>query len=479
MALRIYLVFIALSLFSLSANAQADYLFPHDTASVFFNDTQANYFTAYIESTSIDELGAHYQLKGNFNSEWTTIQCWDTYCEAVNSAPGEFGSRYTASADSTHQFVTSSGDSLEFNFNMNVGESSIFFAGYMHYFITRLYDSTSDIWFQGEIVFNYEITVMNIYEEVITPFSGGVISIGLESGIHRFFDIQGFPEDYMEVVLVGNTYFDSGIVPFTFTEAFDFQLAEIYQYQKTSNLPGSHSSSIDTYTIMSRADMEGSVTYQIQKESITTVYMLDYEDIIPPEVTVTGPTMLESTYYDEQIAPNLYGPRYASQGISGYGLFESTDHYGEELLQLTVGIDEGYSPCDDDPNCFFETEDPDYRYKKYVPELGKVYEYFGIENYGWSEELVYFQKDGITWGLDGTSVEESGLETAGLRAYPNPSSGIVILSRPVQNAGLYNAMGQLVTYVNGSVLDVTACAEGLYLLKPSGKNETALRILKR
>lgn len=477
--MRICLFYIALSFISLSANAQSGMLFPHDTAAVFMNASQEKYFTAYIDSTSTDELGTHFGFKGDFSQNWTTILCWDTYCEAGNNESGEFGSVYTSTMDSTHIFVTDQGDSLKFNFNLAVGESSAFFSNNLHYFITRLLNSTSDTWVQGEIVSHYEITAMMDFDEIDTPFSGQVISIGALSGLHRFFDIQEFPIDYVEVELVGNTYFDAGIVPFTFTEAFDFQLAEVYQYQRSTGLPGSSSSSVDTYTVVSRADLEGSVTYQFEKESITTIYSADYEDIIPPEIIISAPSTVEFTYYDEQIAPNQYGPYYANQGMAGYGLFGQTDHFGEPRIQLTIGLDEGFYSCDDNLDCFFQTENPDYRYKKYVPGLGKVHEYFGIDNYGWSEQLIYFEKDGITWGQDITSVEDDQMDISLIDAYPNPSSGIVTLSRSVKDAVFYNSMGQVQTYINGSVVDLTAFAEGLYLLKPSGKNQEIIRIIKR
>jgi hypothetical protein len=479
MSLRICLFFMCLSFISHSANAQADFLFPHDTAAVFYNLEENRFFTAFIQTTIDDECGAQQYFKGDFLPEGSYEMCWETFCDAGNNNPGEFGTVYRANNDTTHVFVNMQGDSLVFNFNLMIGESSLFCDESTAYFITRLANGYTNEWVLGETVYNFEITAMMDYEEITTPFSGQVISIGTETGLHKFFDIQEFPLDFNPVELRGNTIIDAGIVPFTFSQAHDFQLAEVYQYLRIVNTPGSHSSSLDTYTIMSREDGEGSVMYQIQKESVTTVYMSNYEDIIPPEIIFSEPTNMATTYFNEQIAPNLYGPRYPAQGVSGYGILTQEDLYGEERMQLTVGLDQGYSACDDDPDCFFTTWIPSYQYKRYIPGLGRVYEYFGDGSYGWTEELVYFEKDGITWGGDATSVEAYGLETLILQAFPNPSTGKFTLNKSVQNARLYNSMGQLVAYVTGTEVDITAFAEGLYILKALENNGTAVRIIKQ
>lgn len=479
MSMRICLFFISVLFISHSANAQADFLFPQDTTAVFYDVEEDRFFTAYVETSTEDTLGVQFNFKADFLADWTTSMCWDTYCDASNSRPGAFGRSYTATNESTHIFMNSEGDSLVFNFDLMLGESSIFSNGTADYFITRMADGYSNDWILGESVLNFEITAMMDYQEISTPFSGQVISIGAETGLHKFFNIQEFPDNYHPVELRGNTMLQAGIVPFTFKQAHDFQLAEVYQYERSSNTPGGYSSSLDTYTIMSREDGEGSVMYQIQKQSTTTLYMVDYVDIIPPEIIISEPTNMELSYYDEQIAPNLYGPRYPAQGVSGYGILEHEELYGEERVQLTVGIDEGYAPCDDDPNCFFSTWIPSYRYKRYIPGLGRVYEYFVDGSYGWTEELVYFEKDGIIWGGDATSVETNDFDAIHLQAFPNPTHGKFTLNKPVRNAPLYNSMGELVAYVTGTEVDITAFAEGLYILKTFEQKGPAVRIIKQ
>jgi hypothetical protein len=64
-----------------------------------------------------------------------------------------------------------------------------------------------------------------------------------------------------------------------------------------------------------------------------------------------------------------------------------------------------------------------------------------------------------------------------LNLYPNPTTGLVMLSQEVNHAVLYNLQGQKLMEVNGSSFDISSLQSGIYMLQVD--NQFSIRIVKK
>lgn len=69
------------------------------------------------------------------------------------------------------------------------------------------------------------------------------------------------------------------------------------------------------------------------------------------------------------------------------------------------------------------------------------------------------------YNIGGTIGLNEAARTQALTAYPNPTTGVVKLSRRISEGSLYNLQGQPVLKVQGKKLDLSQLPTGLYLLK--------------
>ena len=66
------------------------------------------------------------------------------------------------------------------------------------------------------------------------------------------------------------------------------------------------------------------------------------------------------------------------------------------------------------------------------------------------------------------NVEEPNNESIEIKAFPNPTSGIINFSKPIyfKKASVYNFTGSLIkTFKNNQTIDITDFSNGLYFLK--------------
>ena len=99
--------------------------------------------------------------------------------------------------------------------------------------------------------------------------------------------------------------------------------------------------------------------------------------------------------------------------------------------------------------------------------------YYGWTGYGWQETGTqkYYYSDVMLSGISNTPAEQS----AAIRAYPNPTSGMVY-TETERNIKVYNPQGSLLQETSGFQIDLSAYPQGLYFLHVEGQT---VKIIKK
>jgi len=333
------------------------------------------------------------------------------------------------------------------------------------------------------------------------PANSKEIHLSQSFGLVLFYDVYYFPSSIVSYDLIGKDEQQLGIQAITPEGAFDFNIGDIFHYKKSGGTtrgenPGNPQDppphwGYDGYVIkniLQKTLFPEYVSYLIERCDST--YYWSYEK--GESKDIIHDTIIEQ-YYFATLANSSFGLpiEFRPQGSFAhfYQLYIST--ITSEIEQLVIRNKWGLSGTCWEPTSPLTVYAPLIT-EKYNMGLGQTYYY--NNNYWFyffhKNELVYYEKEGISWGVPeylncDELVSTSSPEKTDLRTtvYPNPTQSAITVSTPNFKHGqllhfeLFDFLGQAVFEASlldhESHLNLPSLPPGLFIWQVTGDAGTA------
>ncbi len=495
--LWMFLIFISNSL-----SAQVFAPLQHDTKALFTTWPEKGRSSYLIvNDTSIVENNVKYNLFQSWlvdGGPWGegTIPAPDE-CDSWGSGglcypldiPLWFGSSIIRFQPNVYVFITSSGDSINFNFQLEQGDTNLVYSG-IDSSILLIYEATDSATFLNftDSVSKYRIAHLNqAGEPVNSALHNAPITIGKELGIIHFFRIDSFPAILQPVQLIGHKSTQIGLYQIKPETIFDFNEGDIFQYrEEQSNFaPGTAYTQYTTRTVVSRVETEIEIQYSMHEDwvrfqtvvsgtwpwinnSIDTLFGTD-ETILTidkNEVWTEIPFNLSTNYDFSRIMFENNGCnldwQYHRQG-SFWNLCTTVDSVPCYANSAHFAPGEGYAIAGP---------------AVYKPGFGILnllsgYQIVSGVTNSLQQTLIFSNKGGETCGNEWIlSVRNYNNSSKRFKIYPNPASTTITLHLPnhtLTHATLIDMQSREVLSVPLSpeepVVDVRHLSKGMYLVR--------------
>ncbi|MCF8365704.1 MAG: T9SS type A sorting domain-containing protein [Bacteroidales bacterium] len=449
--------------------SQSKKLFTHGAIA----DTTYSLMFDSISTTGTDSAFFPYYLVSPQFTFTDTCEFWGgTECKKQDSNIF-IGEMVATNNQGIYRFCTNQGDSLIFDFNHTLGDSSVFFHNQNStFFIIYEGADTATIMGFADSVQSYRIAHTDADGNVVnSALHDQKITIGKSIGLIDFFRIDYFPDLLQPLYLIGNKSPDLGWHAVTHEQLYDHQPGDIIQYKKIHYAdPGPPWENYEIYTtktFLERTDTPDSIFYKIAQfkinidsaigiyDTVITKYRKDNVfkqipyDYIPHGINIEKKSFRQTNYCDLNLWTFKYVPEFLMY-CSADNCWGSYDIPGPPPDITTIHVcgiglyyDHNYTP--------------NYPYA-YTNDLNMV---------------EYFKKNGIECGqYVPVNVPEHHSTPSKVFIFPNPADDYIEIYTAYEANGaaqLFSLNGRLITAFplqnKHTKIDVSSIAPGMYVLK--------------
>jgi len=469
--------FLILAIISITVQASAqDYkLFNAGTRKLFTSSLIPDSTYGFVFD-SVAEVGNDSVYFPNTGlTDWITsdtCEFWGGNECIKQDLPSWMGSSVIFDNNSCYSFFNNSGDTLQFNFDLSPGDSSLFYEDasqmfYMHY---EGRDTTTVLGLKDSVKF-FRISHMDADGNPInSTLNNQIITFGKDLGFIDFFMIHHFPDELLPVSLLGNKSPAVGIWAITYEMLYDHQPGDVIQYSDLYSNPGGppwlNYHRYITHTFLSRDVTPDSIIYQVARFTFEADSITGMADTIFLKYRRNAILVKIPFDHIEREAPLRFKDFYRAD-FCDINLWAYTNLPG---FFIYCPADNCWGPYDLYP-VVFETYE-------YVLGLGIYREIVDCPlgypaGFFHPYVIIFFKKNGIECG---NQVIVNIPETVGAGSvfmiYPNPANDyLIVRSGMVQTGTIYlsdlNGREILSTSIDGPVtrIDTAILKPGMYLVR--------------
>lgn len=392
------------------------------------------------------------------------------------------GRKILSDNGSLYLFFNNQGDTLNFDFGLQTGETSLFYEDAIQRF--QLFSEGPDT-----IIVLGLVDSVHIYRIVHTDLQGNAINsalnnqaiiIGKNIGLVRFFQVDQFPGVLKPLVILGNSSPESGMFKLTNAMIYDHQPGDEIQYREYYFRPdGPPYENYDRFiknVYVDREDTQDSIIYLVTR----TVFEMGASNEVTTSLILKYPRdgFLAEVPYDKIYPDYILNNRY----------LKIVDYCGLPLW--TYSIKPEYLTYCSEENCWGPMDipgPPPIEETRYVAGLGLYLEESYIFIYNWEyyrrEKIMYFKKNGITCGEEAiVNVHNLLLPDNSLIIYPNPAGNQIFIKTNFVEKGtiqIINLHGQIIqeTSLEEALTGIStkSLKPGIFLIKLIGSKGVAVK----
>lgn len=374
-----------------------------------------------------------------------------------------------------YRLITNAGDTLLFDFGLLPGGNATFYEDEVQRFkLFALNRDTISILGQVDSVMPFRIAHTDIQGNTIeSALNNQLVILGRDFGLIRFFLVDSFPQVLQPIVLLGNSAPEAGLIKLNYEMVFDHQSGDEIQYHDFFNRPygppGDNYDRFIKHTFLSRTDNAETVSYTVARftfylDSLTGIYdtiQLTYQknEILAHAPYEKPDTLMflekRSLYLDNYFGLPLWSYSVKPENLVYCGMENCWGNYdtqgppveGELITVAGLGV-----------------------------YLNSGYQ-FGAPPYGYSyaKMIVYFKKDGISYGDEVVVGIDGHPLTGEFEIYPNPAGDRLFVKTNHSEMGtiqIINLNGQplLETALENQVtgIDISNLQPGVYMVRIIG-----------
>ncbi|SFT83965.1 Por secretion system C-terminal sorting domain-containing protein [Lishizhenia tianjinensis] len=372
---------------------------------------------------------------------------------------------------------------ISFDFNLSLGDSSLFYMDGMHEYYIRYTSKTEEqVLNFTDSVRNYAIETYNLQGSLVAnQYSTQAIRIAKSLGAINFIDLSDFPTTQKEYQIIGQANTNLGHLGnygLTYDEAFPWDVGDTIQCYGTNVLANGGENSYVTYFITNRTETSDSVFISLSKKIYHTAS-------IGGQSTSDTTDLSYNITYDDVYAyerNKLIGNQ--AHQYAGFGEFYN---HTSETYEKYDNSKTGY--CDS-CNCFtqYDAYLQNFNHFVYQKNFGLTMQEVEVFGEGLKAQayLVYARVGNNVYGnYHAANVNEAALIEVKLA--PNPVTDFIHLSsnERIASVNIYNTTGALLQSkaINSqqSKLDVQRFNQGVYLIQITFDNgqQTTQRFVKQ
>jgi hypothetical protein len=374
------------------------------------------------------------------------------------------------------------GDSLNFNFNMEIGDSALFYSSeamrfFIHYTSIIQEDNLG-------VLDSCKYFTVQSYDGLDqiqnTTLSDFEIKISKEIGILSFIDCYHFPNEFIPIQLKGQTNPLLGDYQMTYLDAYPWSEGDVVQYKGSYSLSYSGGGYVvskqvyETMTVTSRIVTEDSV-YIYYSSEVAVVANWDPESQALPGIYIPLSSPI-AFHVDDLILDKPHN--FAIRDNSNPYLFYGEDDIEECGTDNAIRLRNQFASYCDSCLCYGSTDGfgssvQSRSYKENKGHTGTSFSYYGSlqDNPSKSIGQTYSNINGTECG-DLIVLNTEDVERNQFEVFPNPSTGKVSISSKIIPIGvcIYDLSGRRV-YQNKkgfsfkNEIDLGNVGTGIYFLQ--------------
>lgn len=373
----------------------------------------------------------------------------------------------------SYLFFNVAGDSLNFRFDRQPGDTSLILATASEQFWLTCtgYSLTTNLGF-ADSVKEFRVVLTDHYGQIIgSAINQQPVTIGKTLVLTEFIRVDSFPQVLTPLWLLGQPRQSLGVYHITEGMIYDHLPGDIIQtrYHHFANPgpPGDNYVRYTKHTFLSRQEQPGLLSYEVATET----FYADSAGVQHDTITLN--------YFPDRVVIAAPFDRHSKESL----VYNSV-YYGDYdgFIGLTYHTEPGYLMYCFPDNCWGPTDTfgpPPSEGITYVCGFGVWEQQYwdwqpGVSSMGFEKQVVYFKKGGLTYGSEFfVGIASNEAREKPLILAPNPATDEVVVSMAPQVND-----GQLVVLdLNGRVLirqtcsglrvklNVSGLAAGTYLVK--------------
>ncbi len=372
------------------------------------------------------------------------------------------------------------GDSLNFNFNMAIGDSALFYSSdTLNYYITYISiieDSNLGVIDSCKIFTVQSYNDFGILQS--NSLSDFEIKISKELGMLSFIDCYHFPNELIPVQIKGQTNPLLGIYQMTYLDAYPWNEGDVIQYQGDHSQPAwgggftFYTTTYETLTISERVETEDSVFIYFTSE-VASIQNVGPETIGGIFIPLDSPIIFHVQDLIIEVPHN-----FAIRDNSNPYLFYGEDDIEECGTDNAIRLRNQFASYCDSCLCYgsadgFGNSVQSRSYKENKGHTGTSYLYYGgiQDNPSKSIGQIYSNINGVECGdLIVLGIDE--LNAIQFEVFPNPSNGKFSISSEIipKSIRVFDLSGRQVFQSNDGLsfqndIDLGNVDTGVYLLQ--------------
>ncbi|MBK6967348.1 MAG: T9SS type A sorting domain-containing protein [Bacteroidales bacterium] len=479
---------IALFLFALtlSASAQNYKLFNAGSRMVFteYPVADSSYSLAFDTVTTTGSDSVYFPYCGVDDSYITSENCqfWGPPECSPQIKPIWIGRKILTANGRVYLFFNNQGDTLNFDFGLQTGETSLFYEDAIQRF--QLFSEGPDT-----ITSLGMVDSARIYRILHTDLQGNVMNsalnnqeiiIGKYIGLIRFFQVDQFPAVLKPLGILGNSSPESGMFKLTNALIYDHQPGDEIQYNEYHFIPdGPPYENYDRfikYVYVDREDTQDSIIYLVNR----TVFDMGESNEVTTSLTLkySRNGFIAVVPYDKIYPDYIIHNRY----------LKIVDYCGLPLW--TYSIKPQYLTYCGEENCWGPMDipgPPPNEETSYVAGLGLYLDesYIFIPNWEYyqGKKITYFKKNGITCGEEAiVGLNNQPLPDYSVNIFPNPAGDKLFIKSAFAIDGtilILNMNGQIVheSMLENSFAEISTenLSQGIYMIKVIWSNGVTVK----
>jgi hypothetical protein len=470
---------------SLWTTAQDYTLFNSASKKVFteFPEADSTYSFSFDSVLTAGSDSVYYPYYGVEDYYITSENCefWGPPDCRPQIQPIWIGRKIIADNAGIYWFFNNQGDTLKFDFGMQAGGTSWFYKDTLQHFKLLSEDGdTMSILGMVDSVKTYRILHTDLQGNTInSALNNQAIIIGKNFGLVRFFQVDRFPEVLNPLAILGNSSPEAGLHTLTNAMIYDHQPGDEIEYfdsySRPAGPPWQNYQRYIKHTFLSRNESDSTISYQVARFTFYKDSLYGVSDTI--QLNYQKEEVIAQIPYD---AP---GNNWILENRSLY-----IDYYfGLPLWSYRV-VPEHLVYCEAE-NCWgpYDSQGPPQEGDDiYTLGLG-IYLHSGWQfgappnGYGFSKRIIYFKKNGISYGNEVVVGIQQYLLSGRMEIYPNPASDKLFLEMERRITGkvkIYNISGQMLLEVNTANIengiDISRLRPGMYFVEINGLRDSYL-----
>lgn len=506
--LRLVKPFLLCAFAFISSHSQGQFFKPvtHQSASLYTTAPERGETSSL---TVLDTSHVDNDVVFNLFKKWTPDSPWESLltpdedcthdswgsgglCAPAN-IPQWLGPKIVETASNEYAFFTSIGDTLNFNFELNPGDSSLFYSenDETYYLIYEESDLETHINFTDSVS-TYRIAHLDPSgEPVNSNLHNAPVTIGKELGMIEFFRIDSFPIQLQPIQIAGHLGTESGLHKIMASDIFDYEVGDVFQYRYVQNeyAPGVGYATYSTRTVISREENDTAIAYTYDVEEVKLQSVVEMIDglYVSSTDTILSSEILEEVIDKSEVMAEL--PLHEHDSNMPY-VFEDVNYIESncgDRWQYVRRSSVWYRCYSDSIPCYVNPQNfgDNASYAIYSPHVYEMGIGLVSERDGWqspsgsnifSTNLIYYEKDGNACGEQWMLLSTDDREVLGkLKLWPNPAKEVIQVALPhqmekIERVEIYNSAGILVEQLNhqkqGTLnIDISNFPPGLYLVK--------------